>query len=93
MQGRILNFQEHPFECINNYAGAAAMRCNLDVQDLRRVLPEKEWMDSDDSMPHIGDKPEWGYMNIYEWNGSALETRLSEGATLEDEEPVLWTDD
>ena len=32
-------------------------------------------------------------MNIYEWNGSSLETRLSDGATLQDQDLVLWTDD
>ena len=57
MQGRVLHFQEHPFECISNHAGVAAMRCNLDVQCLRRVLPEEHWMMADDTMPHIGDRP------------------------------------
>ena len=59
MQGRVLHFQEHPFECISNYAGVAAMRCNLDVQSLRRVLPHEHWVMQDDTMPHIGDRPEW----------------------------------
>ena len=34
MTGRLLLFQEHPFECLTNYAGLDCMRCNLDVQDL-----------------------------------------------------------
>ena len=41
MQGRILHFQEHPFECLSNYGAIAAIRCNLDVQDLRRVLSQE----------------------------------------------------
>ena len=36
MQGRVLNFQPHPYECVTNHAGIAAFRSNLDVQDLRR---------------------------------------------------------
>ena len=39
MQGRLLLWQLHPFECQSNYAGTAALRCNFDVQDLRRRLP------------------------------------------------------
>ena len=39
MQGRLLPIQEHPFECQSNYAAVAALRCNFDMQDLRRVLP------------------------------------------------------
>ena len=34
MTGRLLLFQEHPFECLTNYGGLDCMRCNLDVQDL-----------------------------------------------------------
>ena len=44
MQGRVLVFQEHPFECQSNYAGTASLRSNLDVQDLRRVFKESEWL-------------------------------------------------
>ena len=39
MFGRILTFQEHPFEGPTNYTGLVCVRCNLDLQDLRRVLP------------------------------------------------------
>ena len=92
MQGRILHFQEHPFEGPSNYGGVSAMRCNLDVQDLRRVLTEDRWMQADDLMPHIGDRPDWGYMNFYEWNGSSYERRLAEGASLEGEDPLIWPD-
>ena len=34
MQGRVLSFQEHPFECLSNYAALNCVRCNFDVQDL-----------------------------------------------------------
>ena len=43
MQGRLLMIQEHPFEVQTNYAASASLRCNFDVQDLRRVLPEHLW--------------------------------------------------
>ena len=69
MQGRLLLFQEHPYECVSNYAAAASMRCNFDTQDLRRVLSEKHWLDTSDDMPHIGFQPEHGYMSTYEWDG------------------------
>ena len=51
MAGRILTFQDHPEEGQTNYAGQVAMRCNLDVQDLRRVLPPKLWMPEADLEP------------------------------------------
>ena len=38
MAGRILTMQKHFGECCTNYAGMITIRCNLDVQDLRRVL-------------------------------------------------------
>ena len=31
MQGRLLLWQEHPFECQSNYAALAALRCNFDM--------------------------------------------------------------
>ena len=40
MQGRLMMFQEHPFECPSNYAASVSLRYNFDVQDLRHVLPE-----------------------------------------------------
>ena len=46
----------------------------------------------DDTMPHIGDKPEWGYMNMYEWNGSCYDDRLPDGRSLEGESPQRWQD-
>ena len=48
MAGRILTFQMHPWECSTTYAGMVAMRCNLDVQDLRRTLPPQMWMPSEE---------------------------------------------
>ena len=75
MQGRILGFQEHPFECLSNYASAALMRCNLDVQDLRRVLPEEFWLNEDEELPSLGERSTWGYMQQYEWDGKAYVSR------------------
>ena len=51
MAGRILTFQMHPWECSTTYAGIVALRCNLDVQDLRRTLPPHMWMASEDLEP------------------------------------------
>ncbi len=45
MAGRILTFQEHPFECGTNYAALVAARCNCDVQDMRRVFPPHLWLE------------------------------------------------
>ena len=89
LQGRLLGFQQHPFECLSNSAGTAALRCNLDVQDLRRVLPPEQWMAEGDQMPHIGDRPDWGLMNHFEWNGEEYEERPS----LEGTDPVQWDDE
>lgn len=69
MQGRLLGFQEHPYECASNYPSAASMRCNLDVQDLRRVLPEEHWLDDDEELPSLGERTTWGYMQHHEWDG------------------------
>ena len=43
MAGRILTYQVHPGESLTNYAMLVAMRCNVDVQDWRRVLPPYMW--------------------------------------------------
>ena len=91
MQGRILGFQEHPFECMSNYASATVMRCNLDVQDLRRVLPEDAWLGEDEALPTLGGRPSWGYMQHYEWNGEEYEPRHRGGGT--DCEPFAWEAD
>ena len=74
----------------NNYAGSASLRCNFDFQDLRRVLPEEHWLTSEEEMPHIGDRPDWGYMNHYEWDGNQYVLRKrAEGADLADQ-PMQW---
>ena len=57
MQGRLLPFQQHPSEAPSNYAGAAAFRSNLDVQDLRRVSRPEAWLDDGELLPHVGDRP------------------------------------
>ena len=78
MQGRVMVFQEHPFEC--------ALRCNFDVQDLRRVFDPRQcysrreenpegWLDDSEDLPHLGDRPDWGYMNVYEWDGETYAPR------------------
>jgi len=53
MQGPLLMFQEQPFEVLTNYAGAASLRCNFDVQDLRRVLPESLWKLDEETLPTL----------------------------------------
>ena len=68
MQGRILHVQQHPFECVTNYAGATAFRSTLGVQGLRRVNNEESWLGADECLPHLGGRPDWGYMNSYELN-------------------------
>ena len=76
------------FECQSNYAVLAAMRCNFDAQDLRRALAHRDlWMGPAEEMPHVGARPQWGYMNALEWNGKAFETRP--GAPTGDA-PLAW---
>ena len=53
MAGRIFTFQVHPGECPTNYAGLFAMRCNLDMQDLRRVLPPETWPSPSELEPPV----------------------------------------
>ena len=48
MDGRILIFQMHLWKCLTTYAGIVALRCNLDVQDLRRTLPPDMWMPTEE---------------------------------------------
>ena len=87
MQGRLLHFQLHPSECITNYAGAAAGRFNLDVQDLRRVSETEAWLGECEVLPHIGAQPTLGYMNMYELgDADDYVTRPA----LPDE-PLVWT--
>ena len=91
MQGRLLLLQEHPFEVQTNYAGAAALRCNFDVQDLRRVLPESLWKQTDECLPCLrADEDrakEMGYMGYWEWDGEAFVDRECS------EEATQWADE
>ena len=48
MAGRVLTFQQHPFERPTNYAALVAARCNVDVQDMRRVLPPRLWVPAEE---------------------------------------------
>jgi len=77
MQGRLLMLQEHPFEVQTNYAGSAALRCNFDVQDLRRVLSEH--LGRTMSMPGAccseEREKEFGYMATFEWDADAYVER------------------
>ena len=93
MQGRVLSFQEHPFECQSNYGGLATLRCNFDVQDLRRVLPEEHWLANGDGLPHLGKRPDWGYMNLYEWDGEAYINRRAQGTEPLGDTPTQWDDE
>ena len=45
-------------------------------------------MNDDDVLPHVGDRPEWGYMNSYEWNGEAYEAKPCLDASM----PQRWDD-
>ena len=97
MQGRLLLFQEHPFECQTNYAGSAALRCNLDVQDLRRVLPEHLWKPDGVALPRLrideDREKEMGYMGVYEWDGEKFVEREAGRTHGEMRDPEQWRDD
>ncbi len=86
MQGRMLEFQEHPFECQKNYAALAALRYTFDMQDLRRVLPEQNWLTG--KLPHLGDRGKWGYTRHYEWNGDEWLARHDESRGALPDEPM-----
>ena len=53
MLGRLQLFQEHPYEGPTNDTGLVSVRCNLDLQDLRRVLISH----TSRNFPGIGDGP------------------------------------
>ena len=69
--GRVYTWQTHAYEGKTNYCGLAALRCNLDVQDLRRVLPgllgstgssvATSWLPLD--LPCLGPMQRWGWMD------------------------------
>ena len=88
MQGRLLHFQLHPSECTTNYAGAAAGRYNLDVQDLRRVSDTEAWLGEGELLPHVGAQPKLGYMNMYELGDA--DDYVTRPAPPD--EPLAWTD-
>ena len=94
MQGRLLMFQEQPFEVQTNYAGSGALRCNFDVQDLRRVLPESLWKLEEEASPSLpvdeARAKEIGYMGVYEWDGEDFVTRAGDASSRE---PTQWVDE
>ncbi|CAK0880981.1 unnamed protein product [Prorocentrum cordatum] len=64
MAGRIITFQKHPGECSTNYTGLVTIGSNLDVQDLRRVLPPELWMDPSELEPPADTSesaPDWAH--------------------------------
>ena len=56
MAGRVALYQLHPWECPTNYAMLVAMRCNVDVQDLRRTLPPHMWLPRSELEPEAAEK-------------------------------------
>jgi hypothetical protein len=89
MQGRIMPFQQTPFEVQSNYGGIVTGRNNLDVQDMRRVLDPEVWLQEGETLPHLGQKPSFGYMGQYEWTGESYESRPD----LSDRPADAWHDD
>ena len=87
MQGRLLHIQEHPFEVQTNYTGAGCMRCNFDVQDLRRVLPEHLWKLAEDQWPCLpvdaAREKELGYMGVHELDGDTYVERTRDESSRE----------
>ena len=81
MQGRMRPIQLTPFECQTCYGGLVAVRHNLDLQDMRRVLDPALWLDSEEHLPHVGFTDSLGYMAWYEWNGKAYEVRSDAPST------------
>ncbi len=79
MLGRVLTFQEHPYEGPTNYTGLVCLRCNLDLQDLRRVFLAYAPVE----LPCIGDRPEWAWMN-----GGGIPRELPQ-ATFPNEDVLL----
>ena len=70
--------------------GLAAFRGNLDVQDLRRVLPQSLWQNTGEELPHIGDRPSWGYINVWERDGDEFVPRRGDNAQPLSSEPSRW---
>ena len=68
MAGRIVTFQLHPGECATNYAALVAMRCNVDVQDLRRVLPPRTWLNEEELEPELPEEQSNTYSGEVSWS-------------------------
>lgn len=62
--GRIITVQDNPFECSSNPVRLVTGRCNFDLQDMRRVLPEPILPSG--PYPHLGPKPHWSMMDNYD---------------------------
>ncbi|CAK0911448.1 unnamed protein product, partial [Prorocentrum cordatum] len=61
MAGRIATFQLHPGETSTKYAAVVSARCNVDVQDMRRVLPPRLWMDASELEPPANEEDRNSY--------------------------------
>ena len=47
-------------------------------------------MTEGDALPHLGDRPAWGYMNAYEWDGEAYVPRFPDSAEALGDTPHDW---
>ena len=56
---------------------------------MRRVLPESLWLDED--LPHLGSKPDMGYMSTYEYDGKEWVKRRPDAETLLGDAPSCWS--
>ena len=55
MVGRVLTCQIHPWECPTNYATLVSARCNVDAQDMRRVVPPRLWLPAEELEPIVAE--------------------------------------
>ncbi len=83
MRRRLYTFQRHPSEGPTNYVGLVCIRCNLDVQALRRLLPSC----APTTMPSTGSQPNWSWMNE-EADANVLNGCASAAVASDDHE---WT--
>ena len=59
------------------------------MQDLRRVVKQEAWLDVDETFPHVGSRPQWGYRNFFELgDGTEYVSRPAVS-----EEPMAWEED
>ncbi|CAK0895070.1 unnamed protein product, partial [Prorocentrum cordatum] len=61
MAGRIAPIQLHPGETSTKYAAVVSARCNVDVQDMRRVLPPHLWMEASELEPPANEEDRKSY--------------------------------